>query len=71
MADVTYQEHVAQRKKWLEGARAELAGFIQAVMPGDPPRYSRDEYEQQRYMQGFADGRTVLQVEQAQKGVER
>jgi hypothetical protein len=63
---ITYAEHVAQRKKWVAGAQAELAGFIQATAPGDPPCYSRNKYEQERYLQGFHDGRMVLQVEQAQ-----
>ncbi len=65
MADVTYREHVAYRKKEALGAEAEYQGFLMALTctADIPPVYSHDEYLERRYRQGFEDGRIVLAVE--------
>jgi hypothetical protein len=67
MAEISYREHVAQRKKEALGAEAEYQGWVYAgIWSGveAPVRYSEDVYLQGRFTQGFQDGTLVLAVEQ-------
>jgi len=60
---MTYDEALAVRWKWMEGATAEWLGFEHAKLaPGDRPHniYKHDPYKRQRYEQGLRDGEAVL-----------
>lgn len=60
-----YQEHLDQRRRWRDGAEAELQGFIAAEVFPAPKPYSTDPYIQGRYLEGFIDGQ-YLRNEDAQ-----
>lgn len=64
MASVGYQEHLAYLIKQEMGARAERYGFVDAKEQSVPTPFGTD-YEQQRYQQGFDDGKIMLAVEEA------
>jgi hypothetical protein len=66
MAEISYAEHLTQRKKQALGAEAEYQGWLMAktCMEQEPPPYSSDEYLQRRYYEGFQDGRIVLACEE-------
>ena len=57
---MTYDEALAIRKKWADGAVAEKLGFQAALIEPTPRIMSEDPYIQQRYDQGFADGKAIL-----------
>ena len=60
---VSYEEHLAFLRRQELGARAERYGFVDARLSITAP-FSGDAYEQQRYQQGYEDGKIMLQVEQ-------
>lgn len=57
---MTYDEALAIRKKWADGAIAEQLGFQAALHEETPQLMSDDPYIQQRYAQGFHDARAIL-----------
>ena len=61
---MTYDTLKQQRLKWLLGAEAEYAGFCGAAIFPAPLKYSADDYAQQRYTEGFRDGKAALAQEQ-------
>ena len=61
---VTYQEHLEFLVKQEMGARAERYGFVDARLHVTAP-FSGDPYEQQRYQQGYEDGKVMLSVQEA------
>ena len=56
---MTYQEGSAIREKWANGAVAEYPGFVDAASSTVALEKYADPYQQQRYEQGFADGRAM------------
>lgn len=60
---MTYQEHLEWLIRQEAGARAERYGFVDARLK-ITAKFSGDSYEQQRYQQGYADGKIMLQVEE-------
>jgi hypothetical protein len=64
----TYVEHLEWLKKQERGAIAELQGFIWANLSATCLPYSQyDPYEQQRFEQGFEDGKAILAVERSER----
>lgn len=64
---MTYEEGLAIRKKWMEGATAEWMGFWDSKLDPkerDGSLYKHDPYRQQRYELGLADGLAMLQADQ-------
>lgn len=57
---MTYDEALAIRKKWADGAVAEQLGFQAALIEPTPRIMSEEPYIQQRYDQGFHDGKAML-----------
>lgn len=57
---ISFEEALAQRQKWSQGAKAEELGFAAAKWESTCRRISRDAYLQERYEQGFSDGRTLI-----------
>jgi len=57
---MTYDEALAIRKKWADGAAAELLGFKAALHDPSPRLMSAEHYLQQRFDQGFADAKAIL-----------
>lgn len=62
---MTYDEGLAVREKWHRGASFEWYGFKSARSEPSPRIVSDDPYMQSRYACGFADGKAMLQAEQA------
>ena len=60
-----YLEHLRFLIKQEMGARAELQGFRDAKWMYKLPLYSRDRYEQDRYVNGFQDGKTIISLGKA------
>ena len=56
---MTYQQHLEIRRRWMQGAEAEFWGWVGAKEKKLLP-YSKDPYLQQRYEQGREDGQTAL-----------
>ena len=56
---MTYEEGSAIREKWANGAVAEYHGFVDAATSTVALEKYTDPYQQQRYEQGFADGRAM------------
>lgn len=61
---MSYEEGQAIRQKWADGATAELLGFRAAEHEPSPRMMSQDPYIQQRYDQGFHDGKAMLLTEE-------
>lgn len=61
---MTYEEGSAVREKWALGAVAEYHGFADASSMEQPQVKYATLYEQQRYDQGFADGKAMLMFRQ-------
>lgn len=57
-----YEEHLAFLIKQEMGARAERYGFVDAKLPA-LLTFSRDDYEQMRYRQGYEDGKSMLMAD--------
>ena len=66
---ISYDEHLAKRKKWVDGAVAEQLGFQAARWDEKPRQMSKDPYLQQRYDQGFTEAKEVLKREKAKEGM--
>jgi len=62
---MTYEEGLAVREKWHHGASFEYLGFKASQKEPSPRIVSDDPYMQSRYDCGFADGKAMLQAEQA------
>ena len=64
----TYAEHRAWLQKMEAGAIAELQGFISARWATKPAPYSHENpYAQQRFEQGYEDGKAILSVERTER----
>lgn len=61
---LTFEDHKQRRLQWLLGAEAEYQGFSGARLFERPIQFSKDEYVQKRYLQGFEDGKTILREEE-------
>lgn len=60
---MTYDAHLEWLIRQEAGARAERYGFVDARLSITAP-FSGDPYEQQRYQQGYEDGKIMLNVEE-------
>ena len=58
--DMSYDDHFEVRRKCMHGAMAEYHGWVSARHAPSPLPYSCDRYLQQRYEQGYEDGKTAL-----------
>jgi hypothetical protein len=64
----TYNEHLAFLRKQEVGAIAELQGFVSAQWADTVKPYSNlDLYAQQRFTQGYEDGKAILEVERTER----
>ncbi len=63
MDGVTYHAHLEWLIRQEVGARAERYGFVDARLHVTAP-FSGDAYEQQRYQQGYEDGKIMLQAQE-------
>jgi hypothetical protein len=57
---VTYNEHLDWLKRQVLGAEAEVQGFLSAAVTDRLLPFSKDPYLQQRFAQGYEDGRMKL-----------
>jgi len=63
---MTYDQHLAERLKWKNGAEAEWRGFLSAKLEPDAPPtiyqvfYPDAPYLRERFLQGYQDGKSAL-----------
>jgi hypothetical protein len=61
---MTYDDGLAIRQKWADGAMAELLGFKA------PRLMSENPYLQGKYQQGFADAKAMMLCEEVASGLQ-